>query len=77
VIRYEDIVTTGGAALAPIAPGAGGLKRSLQSRNTAAVYDRTHMRDMGRLLLERDGAHWLFYTPAEVRELMAVAGVAA
>lgn len=77
VIRYEDIVATGGAALAPIAPSAGGLKRSLQSRNTAAIYDRAHMRDMGRLLLERDGAHWLFYTPEEVRELMTVAGVAA
>lgn len=75
VIRYEDIVATGGAALAPIAPGAGGLQTQLQSRNTAAVYDRAHMRDMGRLLLERDGAHWLFYTPEEVREVMRVAGV--
>jgi hypothetical protein len=76
VIRYEDVVASGGAALAPIAPSAGGLKRSLQSRNTAEIYDRTHMRDMGRLLLERDGAHWLFYTPEEVIELMSVAGVA-
>jgi hypothetical protein len=75
VIRYEDIVATGGAALAPVAPGAGGLKATLQSRNTAAIYDRAHMHDAGRLLLERKGAHWLFYTPEEVREVMAVAGV--
>ena len=77
VIRYEDVVATGGAALAPVAPGAGGLRAPLRSRNTAAVYDRAHMGDVGRLLLERDGAYWLFYTPEEIREVMRGAGVEA
>jgi hypothetical protein len=75
VIRYEDIVASAGAALAPISPAAGELSVTLQSRNTAAVYDRAHMRDVGRRLLERDGAHWRFYTPEEVTDVMTVAGV--
>jgi hypothetical protein len=75
VIRYEDIVATGGAALAPIAPAAGGLKLPLRSRNTATVYDSAHIREVGPLLLERAGAHWLFYTPEEVKEVMSAAGV--
>ncbi len=73
VIRYEDVVATRGAALAPIAPSAAGLAQPLRSRNTAAVYDRAHMSEVGRVLLERDGAYWLFYTPKEVREVMSAA----
>jgi hypothetical protein len=75
VIRYEDIIATGGAALAPIASSAAGLGVGLESRNTAAVYEREHMRELGRLLLERDGAQWLFYTREEVSELLTAAGV--
>ncbi len=77
VIRYEDIVATGGAALAPVAASAGGLRVALDSRNTATVYDRAHMRQVGSMLLERDGTHWLYYKPEEVRALMAAAGVCA
>jgi hypothetical protein len=75
VIRYEDIVATGGGALVPIASSAGGLRLPLQSRNAAAIYDRANMLDAGRLLLERDGSHWLFYTRDEVAGLMSAAGV--
>jgi len=74
VIRYEDIVATGGAALQPISPSAGGLRLTLHSRNGAGVYDRAHMRDAARRLLERDGAHRLFYAPAEVEEALIAAG---
>jgi hypothetical protein len=74
VIRYEDVVATGGAALEPIASSARGLELPLRSRNTAPVYDREHMRDAGRLLLERDGAHWQFYSHEEVSELMRATG---
>jgi len=76
VIRYEDIVATGGAALAPIAQSARGLRLPLQSRNAAGVYDRAHMHQAGRLLLQREGAHRLFYTAAEIADVMTEAGVA-
>lgn len=74
VIRYEDIVASGGAALEPISRSAAGLGVPIASRNRAAVYDREHMREVGNRLLARDGAHWLFYAPAEVTELLAAAG---
>lgn len=74
VIRYEDVVATGGAALEPIASSARGLELPLRSRNTAAVYAREYMRDAGRLLLERDGAHRRYYSPEDVSELMKAAG---
>ena len=75
VIRYEDVVATGGAALAPIAASAAGLAVALASRNAAGVYDRPHMREVGRRLLQREGAYRLFYTPEEVTAAMAAAGV--
>ncbi len=76
VIRYEDLISTGGAALEPITAGAAGLGLPLRSRNTADVYDRGHMRAVGRLLLDRDGAHQLFYTHDEINDLLVAAGAA-
>ena len=75
VVRYEDMVATGGAALAPVAASAASLKVALASRNAAAVYDRAHMRAAGRLLLERDGAHRLYYSAEDVSGVMVAAGV--
>jgi hypothetical protein len=75
VIRYEDIVASGGAALAPVASSAAALEAKLTSRNAAAVYDRSHMREAGRLLLEREGAHRIYYSAEDVAEVMVAAGV--
>jgi hypothetical protein len=47
----------------------------LASRNAAAVYDRAHMRAAGRLLLEREGAHRLYYSAEDVLETMLAAGL--
>jgi hypothetical protein len=69
VIRYEDIVASGGAALEPIAASAATLTVALKSRNAAAVYDREHMHRAARLLLEREGAHRRYYTEGEIAEL--------
>jgi hypothetical protein len=70
VIRYEDVIDSEGAALAPIAGGAASLSLPLQSRNTASVYSAAHMRRIGRMLLDRDGAYWQFYTREEVSGVM-------
>jgi len=77
VVRYEDMIASGGAALAPIAASAAALRVTLESRNAASVYDREHMRAAGRLLLEREGAHLLYYSRAEILEAMVAAGVEA
>ena len=74
VVRYEDIVSTGGAALAPLAASAAGLRVALESRNTAEVYDRAHMRRLGSMLLDMDRAQWLtYYTRAEIGTLTTTA----
>ncbi len=70
VIRYEEIVATGGRALAAISPSAAELDRKLDSRNRAAVYDRRTMKALGDRLLDEDGMWWQYYTRDSVRELM-------
>jgi len=75
VVRYEDIISTGGAALAPLAASAAELRVKLESRNMARVYDRAHMRQLGSILLDREGSQWLaYYTHAEIGTLMRAAG---
>jgi hypothetical protein len=71
VIRYEDVIATQGAALAPVVSAAAELAVPLQSRNLASVYDRAHMLDIGERLLAREGAWWTFYSRTEVSEVLS------
>jgi hypothetical protein len=68
VVRYEEIVSSGGSALAAIAPSAADLRVSLAGRNTAPVYDHARMKRAGRLLLERDHPSWQTFYPSAVVE---------
>jgi hypothetical protein len=70
VVRYEDIVATGGGALAAIVPGAGTLDEPLESKNLNEAYGRDGMRVLGERLLEREGAYWRFYGRESVEELL-------
>jgi hypothetical protein len=73
VVRYEDIVATGGRALQAVAPGAAQLDHTLQSRNRTSVYDAAGVRELGARLLERDGAYWNYYSRDSVTELVDAA----
>jgi hypothetical protein len=71
VLRYEQIIASGGSSLHALAPSAAMLCESLQGRNKAPVYDRAHMSRAGRWLLERDDASWqTYYSRGEVEELL-------
>jgi hypothetical protein len=70
VLRYEDIIESGGKALDAIASGASALQERLENRNRAAIYDRGMMRVMAERLLEADGAYWHFYTKDSVSRLL-------
>ena len=70
VVRYEDIVSSGGRALRVITPRAEALDETLESRNTNAAYDRQAMRRIGERLLRTDGAFWHFYTRDSVERLL-------
>ena len=69
IIRYEDIVSSGGRALEVIVPAASELNEPLESRNTNALYDREVMLRCGERLLESEGAYWDFYSRRSVGRL--------
>jgi hypothetical protein len=70
IVRYEDIVSSEGAALGVIHPAAASLKLPLASRNQAKVYDEATLRAFGERLLATDGAYWSFYDRADVLGLI-------
>lgn len=70
ILRYEDIVSSGGRALSAITPVAETLHEPLSSQNLNAAYDREGMRQLGRRLLDREGAYWRFYTRESVEALV-------
>jgi hypothetical protein len=71
LIRYEDIVASGGTALAVIVPAAGGLDEVLSSRNASELYARRKVVELGARLLESNGAYWRFYPRESVEALLA------
>ena len=70
VIRYEDVVATHGRRLAVINPLAASLDEPLESRNKNKLYDGEGVKQIGRRLLETDGAYWHFYERSSVEELI-------
>jgi hypothetical protein len=70
VIRYEDVVATRGRALAALVPSAASLDEELESRNRNALYDTSAIAEIGRRLLDTDGAFWRFYSRESVADLL-------
>jgi hypothetical protein len=70
IIRYEDIVRSGGGALSIVTPAAQMLHESLSSQNLNAAYDREEMRELGSRLLNSEGAYWRFYSRESVEGLI-------
>lgn len=73
VIKYEDIVASGGRALSAIDPAAAGLDEDLSGRNRSKVYDWTTIGPLAKRLLASDNACWSFYERAEVENLLRIA----
>ncbi len=71
VLRYEDVVESGGRALSVVNPLAAELAEPLESRNRNRLYDDAAVRAMARRLLETDGPYWHFYGRESVEELTA------
>lgn len=71
VLRYEDVVTTGGRALSVVVPAAATLDRELSSRNSSREYDHELMRSLGAALLANDDAPWFdFYERADIERVI-------
>lgn len=74
IIRYEDMIASGGAALASIAPAAAGMNEPLRCKNRNPAYTTLDRRALAALLLESGGAYWSFYSRDAVRDLLVSAG---
>jgi len=71
ILRYEDIVASGGRALSVIVPAAAELNVPLPNRNASPLYDVSLMCALGERLLKTDGAYWDFYSRESVERLIA------
>lgn len=70
IVRYEDIVASGGKALRVVAPEAARLDEPLENKNKNKLYDAQSLRQLGSRLLDSDGAYWDFYSRESVKELL-------
>ena len=70
IIRYEDVVGSGGRALSVVVPSAKLLNEPLESRNLNPLYDRDDMLRIGERLLASEGAYWRFYPRESVEDLL-------
>ena len=70
IIRYENIVSSGGGALSAITPAAKTLHEPLSSQNLNALYDREEMRKLGNMLLDQERTYWRFYPRESIEKLI-------
>ncbi|MEM4256649.1 MAG: hypothetical protein QW746_04975, partial [Thermoplasmata archaeon] len=70
ILRYEDIVSSGGKALHVITPHALLLDEKLKNKNKNVIYDPDKMRVLGERLLYSKGAYWEFYSKESIELLL-------
>jgi len=70
ILRYEDIISSGGKALSVITPHANTLNETLENRNKNKLYNPELMKILGKRLLKTDGAYWEFYSRESVESLL-------
>jgi hypothetical protein len=70
-IRYEEVVATGGRALAALDPRASDLDVDLRSRNRASRKPLDDLRRIAEALFRSENACWTFYARGEVEEMLA------
>jgi hypothetical protein len=70
IVRYEDIIDSGGKALSAVVPAAEELDEPLENMNLNPIYDRRMMVEVGERLLRSEGAYWHFYTRESVKDLL-------
>ena len=70
ILRYENIIASGGQVLSVIQPQIEGLKDSLENQNLNKLYNREMMLILGEKLLNSEGAFWEFYSRESVEVLL-------
>lgn len=70
IIKYENIVASGGKTLSVIVADAEDLDEKLESKNMNELYDQGHMKYLVKQLMEQDGPYWKFYSKEETLQLV-------
>ena len=70
ILRYEDVIESGGKTLKVITRLAEDLNETLQSRNSNQMYEPAHLTVAGEALLKSEGAYWEFYSKENVQMLL-------
>lgn len=71
IIKYEELIASGGHELGRFFPNATNLQENLSSKNVNKFYDRALMLDIGQRLLQRPGVIWDFYSKRDVETLLS------
>jgi len=74
ILRYEDIVASGGRALSVMVPAARELDEPLENKNSNPLYDKEKVLEFGERLLKSEGAYWRLYSREDVRAIMDALG---
>lgn len=69
IIRYEDMVQSGGRSLSVISENASLLDEGLENKNENSLYDKNLIEEIKSKLLSFDGAYWEYYNRDEVNDL--------
>jgi hypothetical protein len=70
ILRYEDIITTGGRALGSVIPAAADLAQPLESRNKNNLYDRELMGRIAARLKVNEGPIWDLFRKDSIDECL-------
>jgi len=70
ILRYEDVVRTGGGVLARVVGTNAVARKPLQSRNKSADYDAELVLELGERMLAAPGAWSTFYPPESLECLL-------
>lgn len=69
ILRYEDMISSGGRTLGVINAGALELDEPLESRNRNKAYEPAQLKEFARRLLDTDAAFWDFYSREDVNQV--------
>ena len=70
ILRYENIITSGGSSLRKAVPEAANLQEDLISQNNSELYDSDTMKKLGTKLLKMENSCWQFYEKEAVEALI-------
>ena len=70
IIRYEEVINSGGKNLACITSSARQLEENLVSKNKNSLYDPELKKELAKRLLASNGYFWCYYDKEDVLQLL-------